>query len=132
MEEKTDKIVENIIKQGIQEREWEIQSEINRKLEEERKRSDLECKKRTNAELEKFNAILIQQNRWNQSRIMRDYLNHYEDHFQNLNLLDEPKKAWLDWARRKADWYDPFIELDDEVMDLIDRDKLEPISLKDW
>lgn len=131
LEEKTDKIVENIIKQGIEEREWEIRSEINRKLEEERKQLELERKKRTNAELEKFNAILIQQNRWHQAQIMRDYLNQYENYFQNLNQLDEQKKEWLDWARKKADWYDPFIELNDEVMKRIDRDKLEPIPLKD-
>lgn len=132
LEEKTDKIVENIIKQGIEEREWKIRSEINRKLEEERKQSEHERKKRTNAELAKFNAILIQQNRWHQAQIMREYLNHYENHFQNLNQLDEQKKEWLEWARKKVDWYDPFIELDDEVMNCIDRDKLEPISLKNW
>jgi len=131
LEEKTDKIVENIIKQGVDEREWEIQCEINRKLKEEQKQLDLERKKRTNAELEKFNAILIQQNRWHRAQIMRDYLNHYENYFQNLNQLDEQKKEWLNWARKKADWYDPFIELNDEVMERIDRDKLEPISLKD-
>jgi hypothetical protein len=131
LEEKTDKIVENIIKQGVEERDLEIQSEINRKLEEERKQSELERKKRTNAELEKFNAILIQQNRWHQAQIMRDYLNQYENYFQNLNQLDEQKKEWLDWARKKADWYDPFIELNDVIMERIDRDKLEPIPLKD-
>lgn len=131
LEEKTDKIVENIIKQGVDEREWEIRSEINRKLEEERKQLELERKKRTNTELEKFNAILIQQNRWHQAQIMRDYLNHYENYFQNLNQLDEQKKEWLEWARKKADWYDPFIELNDVVMERIDRDKLEPIPLKD-
>lgn len=131
LEEKTDKIVENIIKQGIEEREWTIQCEINRKLEEERKQSELERKKRTNTELVKFNAILIQQNRWHQAQIMRAYLNQYENHFQDLNQLDEQKKEWLEWARKKADWYDPFIELEDEVMERIDRDKLEPIPLKD-
>jgi hypothetical protein len=130
LEEKIDKIVENIIKQGVEERERQIRSEIEEKLEEERKQSELERKKRTNAELEKFNAILIQQNRWHQAQIMRDYLNQYENHFQNLNQLDEQKKEWLDWARRKADWYDPFIELDDKVMERIDRDKLEPIPIK--
>lgn len=131
LEEKTDKIVENIIKQGVEEREWEIRCEINRKLEEERKQLELERKKRTNAELEKFNAILIQQNRWHQAQIMRNYLNQYENHFQKLNQLDEQKKEWLSWARKKADWYDPFIEANDEIMSGIDRDKLEPISLKD-
>jgi hypothetical protein len=35
------------------------------------------------------------------------------------------------WARKKADWYDPFIELNDEDLERIDRDKLEPIPLKD-
>jgi len=60
------------------------------------------------------------------------YLNHYENYFRNLNQLDDQKKEWLNWARKKADWYDPFIELNDEVMERIDRDKLEPISLKGW
>jgi len=55
----------------------------------------------------------------------------YENYFRNLNQLDEQKKEWLDWARKKADWYDPFIEMNDEVMERIDRDKLEPTPLKD-
>ena len=29
---------------------------------------------------------------------------------------------WLDWARKKADWYDPFMEADDDIFQDLDRD----------
>jgi len=31
---------------------------------------------------------------------------------------------WLEWARSKADWYDPFIEIHDDLLDSIDRETL--------
>jgi hypothetical protein len=31
---------------------------------------------------------------------------------------------WLEWARSKADWYDPFVEIHDDLPDAIDRETL--------
>ena len=50
-----------------------------------------------------------------------------------LILLAEyfpPAKRLLDWAKEKADWYDPFIEKDDALLSGIDRDSLKFVTLK--
>jgi hypothetical protein len=30
----------------------------------------------------------------------------------------------LEWAREKANWYDPFIEAEDDILQNVDREKL--------
>ena len=46
------------------------------------------------------------------------------------NTLDADKKEWINWAKEKADWYDPFIEKDDALLSGIDRDSLKFVTLK--
>ena len=41
--------------------------------------------------------------------------------FSNLN---EEVTAWLEWARKKADWYDPFIEKADDLLGDVDKETL--------
>ena len=31
---------------------------------------------------------------------------------------------WLNWARKKADWYDPFVESNDELLSEANKEKL--------
>lgn len=130
LEDKIEKIVEEIINQGINEKKYRIQCEIHRKEEKVRKEQEEIRIKNINAELEKFKAILVNKERWNKANIIRNYLNEYERHFLAKNELDDDKKSWLGWARKKADWYDPFIEREDEFLEGIDRDKLEALSSK--
>ena len=42
-------------------------------------------------------------------------------------------QEWLEWAKRKADWYDPFTESPDELLANVDRNTLEfPKKLYDY
>ena len=38
--------------------------------------------------------------------------------------MDNDLTNWLKWARKKADWYDPFVEEDDKLLEDVDREKL--------
>jgi hypothetical protein len=40
------------------------------------------------------------------------------------NNLTEVTKTWLIWTRKKADWYDPFIESNDELLIEVNQDTL--------
>ena len=40
--------------------------------------------------------------------------------YQRLN-----KKNWLQWADQKADWYDPLVEKEDNILFNVDKEKLE-------
>lgn len=39
-------------------------------------------------------------------------------------MLTDELRDKIDWIRKKADWYDPFIEAEDELMRGIDREEL--------
>lgn len=131
LEDKTDRIVERIIAEGVEEHKENIRWEFKRKEEAEQKQLEKERRQRVNEELEKFKDLFRLQKRWRQAETMRAFLDTFEEIFGASNDFNDEQKNWLAWARNKADWYDPFIEDDDEFMNGIDRDKLEPLPVKD-
>lgn len=99
----------------IREKERAIQKE------KEQKRRDLEKVKEK--ELLDFKSLLLKAKRWQEAEFIRHYLNTVE----KTPLQDEFKpllREWIEWARKKADWYDPTIEADDELLKDVDREKL--------
>lgn len=79
-------------------------------------------KKKELKELKEFKSLINSSGRWYKSQNLRNYLDTFEHKSIESNTLSETKKEWLHWARQKADWYDPFIESDDDVFRDIDRD----------
>ena len=63
---------------------------------------------------------------------LRDYFHPVPDQINFLpeaienNLHDEKFKHWLEWARKKADWYDPFIDLKDKLLNDVQKDNSTP------
>ncbi len=129
LEEKTDKIIEDIISQGIFETQQNKDREIERKLEEEKQKKERERRKLVNEELSQFTSLFPLQYRWHQARILRKYLDAYEIHLKANDQWSEERKHWLTWARKKADWYDPFVELNDKALEGVDRNTLEPLKV---
>jgi len=41
-------------------------------------------------------------------------------------------KSWLQWAYQKADWYDPLIEKEDELLINVDKEKMEFKKSRWW
>ena len=60
--------------------------------------------------------------RWHKSEQLRNYLDTYENNMRERGLLSADIIKKIMWARKKADWYDPFIESEDEVFKDLDRD----------
>lgn len=98
------------------EKGWEEQR-IRREIEEE-------IKRKREKELLDFKSLINSSGRWHKSESLRNYLDAFENKAREKGNLDENIMEWLNWARKKADWYDPFIESDDEVFKNIDRDSL--------
>ncbi len=46
----------------------------------------------------------------------------------NRNVDTANSESWLEWAKKKLDWYDPHIEADDELLKDVDRDTLVFVS----
>ena len=131
LEEKVDVIVERMIAEGLKEHQEKIEREVRRKQEAEQKQLEKERRLRVNAELVKFKDLFRMQKRWHQAETMRAFLDTYEEVLGASNDFSDEQQNWLDWARKKTEWFDPFIEDDDELMEGIDRDKLEPLPVKD-
>ena len=69
--------------------------------------------------------LLKQAQRWEKTTVIRNYSDNVEAKaFAGHGVSDELNN-WLSWARKKADWYDPLIEAEDELLKGVDRDKLE-------
>ncbi|WP_340111966.1 hypothetical protein [Maribellus mangrovi] len=97
-----------------QREEEERQIEIRRQKHEERE-------DKMDAELVSFRSLLLDSQRWHKAENLRNYINRYEE---KALKNDVKLQDWLAWARRKADWYDPFIEAEDNLLYDVDRELL--------
>ena len=89
----------------------------------EKERIALARKQRKEKELSDFKLLLQQAHRWRETTILREYIAAVANQADTHNA---PKdlQAWLAWARQKADWYDPLVEREDELLADIDRDRI--------
>lgn len=49
---------------------------------------------------------------------LREYIQSTEELARSNGTLNEGLLNWLEWARKKVDWYDPHIEAYDELLPL--------------
>ena len=63
--------------------------------------------------------------RWHKAENLRNYIHEVEAVALGNGAISDELKNWLEWARKKADWYDPFTEANDELLDEINKDTLE-------
>ena len=66
-------------------------------------------------DLSKFKEMLGKASRWHKANNLRNYIKAVEEKEMSNNDSIELRE-WLDWARKKADWYDPFIESKDILL----------------
>jgi hypothetical protein len=99
----------------------------NARREEERKQKERirhEILARKKKELDDFNLLLNAAQRYNDVKLMRAYIQSKEDLAKNNGTLNDDLQSWLDWVRKKADWYDPHIEAYDELLSEVNRSTL--------
>lgn len=106
--------------------------EIRREQQEIQRVKQEELQKLKDDELTNFEGLFHTASRWHKSQYLRNYIKEFEEYAIKSNTLDSEKKEWLKWAKEKADWYDPFIEKDIELLKDIDRDTLKLIKKKYW
>ncbi|CAL2087242.1 hypothetical protein [Tenacibaculum sp. 190524A05c] len=104
-------------KKRIEREEWRKQYEIKKKQEE-----DFKIKR--NQEIDEFKNLFSLADRHQKNLYIRNYIDKFERLEKENNTFDEEKKQWIEWARSKGDWYDPFIEKEDVLLKGIDRDGL--------
>jgi hypothetical protein len=124
IEEQVSKILASIEYRGWKDREERIESEKRWAIQKEKERIAKELQDRKEKEFTEFKELFKKSKRHEEAEVIRRYIKKLEDYAISKNELTEELKEKIAWARKKADWYDPFIEVDDELFDGIDRDEL--------
>lgn len=93
--------------------EWQIQRA--KMAEEEKIREERE--QRIKLEIKSFRQLARDASRWKESQVIREYIDHRERDALAENDVSDEMTAWLDWARKKVNWYDPTVGADDEWLD---------------
>lgn len=97
---------------------------IKQREQEEKARLQKELEKRQDTELVNFKLLIKKTERWQQLRLIRGYIDELESKSIERNLFNEEIKEWVQWARGKADWYDPHINATDELLNEVDKETL--------
>lgn len=105
------------------ERAWAevAQREEAARLIEEKKTKILTTKKE---ELAAFKTLLRSAKRHHEVKLIREYINFKEELAKHNGSYDEALQKWVEWARKKADWYDPTINAPDSILDELDKDTI--------
>jgi hypothetical protein len=110
--------------------EWKAYRIQQRKEEEERQekiRLLKEFRQKQEKELENFKHLIEDSERWHKATNLRNYIDEVEKRKElrtQYNSENMDFNNWINWARKKADWYDPFVESNDELLNEADKEKL--------
>ena len=92
-------------------------SEYHARMRAEREEADRivrEKQERKEKELADFKKLLNDAKRWKESMVIREYIQAIES--GSVDTISEDRRAWIEWAKKKADWYDPTKKLEDEIL----------------
>jgi hypothetical protein len=91
----------------------------------ERERLAKELEERKQQDLLNFKKLLTDSERWHKAANLRRYIQELENRAEKNQSLSAENFEWIEWAKRKADWYDPFIESPGELLTDVNRNTLE-------
>ncbi|TQO38678.1 hypothetical protein GQ41_3338 [Arenibacter algicola] len=98
-----------------EENQWKIIHKANMKRQEQ-ERLDKERQQNIRiAEIEKFNAFYEDSLRYDKAQQLRKYITVIEQQ-SNDSGIDDHFTELVHWAKKKADWVDPLIDLDDPIL----------------
>jgi hypothetical protein len=124
--------IEDRISRAVAKVELEVEyflrvwAENDRRAEAVRQReiAEAEVLARKKKELNDFKLLLNAAQRHDDVKLIRAYIQSKEDAARKNDTLNDALLNWIEWARKKADWYDPNIESFDESLNDVDRNSL--------
>jgi hypothetical protein len=132
IEKQLARIIATIEYNAEKEREEEIEREKSRAEEKKQKEIRREVRLRKEKELNDFQVLLTTSKRWFKSKSLREYIDEVERKATLNDTNPEQLNGWLKWARKKADWYDPTVESEDDLLKEVDRNKLEFVTKREY
>lgn len=100
-----------------------VWAENDRRAEAVRQReiAEAEILARKKKELTDFKLLLNAAQRHDDVKLIRAYIQSKEDAARKNNTLNDDLRNWIEWARKKADWYDPHVEAYDDLLNEVSR-----------
>ena len=124
LEKQLARIIARIEIKGEEKKQYKIACEKHRAERAEKERIAEQKRKRKEKEFSNVKVLFTNCKQWHESQVLRNYLDEYEAFATQNNKMTKKMKKWLTWARKKADWYDPFIAKRDKYLDEDDKEKL--------
>lgn len=115
-------LVSKKIKRDNKEREIRHQEYLKKREIEEA------IKKRHAYEIENFKKLLENSERWKKATDLRNFIHELENKAIKENKLSEELSNWIKWSNDKADWFDPLVNKNDDL--LTEKDKEDIFSPK--
>lgn len=95
---------------------------------EQKRRIEEEKQKHKENELLNFKKMLQNSKQWQEAKILRSYLDEVETKAKTNHSLTDELKNWIEWGRKKANWYDPQTSSPDDLLNDKDKENLDKIS----
>lgn len=124
LEEQLSRIIAFLELTGKKLKEERIERERKQKAREERERIAKELQLSKERELADFKELFKKVKRHDKAETIRNYADELERYANERNNLTDEVKVEISWIRKKADWFDPFIEADDELLSDVDKEEL--------
>lgn len=75
-------------------------------------------------ELKKFKLLLGDVDKWRKIKLLRKYINEFEAANKDEGSQNNGFMGYIEWARKKINWYDPLINAKDELFYDLDKETL--------
>jgi hypothetical protein len=118
------KIVAKIELGADEELIWLEKSRLQAIQREEQEKIKQEFVARREKEITKTKKLFSDAERYNKAIIYRKFIIATEHKAIKENNLTDELKDWIKWATEKADWFDPFTNRQDELLNNKDKDEL--------
>lgn len=124
LEDQLPKILYKLNLKGKREKERSLYHQKQREKRDEINRKAAAIQKTKEEELDNFPRLLSQARRFSQAQLIRDYIAAVDKsasaEIREARNLD----AWIAWAKKKADWFDPLINMEDNLLEEVDADAI--------
>ncbi|WP_139307928.1 hypothetical protein [Pontibacter flavimaris] len=106
------------------EEEWRLACQKAEGARLEKERALREQQARKEQELNSFKELLLQAKRWHEAQLLRSYIAAVAQQAEDTPSPTPQWREWLIWAEQKTDWYDPQVNLPDDLLEEVDKETL--------
>jgi hypothetical protein len=111
-----EKLYDIILRMEVRAEKRRVESEYyaqQGRLRDEEQNIKREAAFRREKELADFKSLLSDAKRWKEAETIREYIVSIQT--GGIDISEE-RRMWIDWAKKKADWYDPLVRKEDEFL----------------